>query len=173
MAKIQFTFNRQKAIEVILYLIPRIKTPDKYGICKILYLADKTCLEKYGRFLFGETYWALKQGATPSNVYDLLKELEETNSKDIKVEGNEVQALRKPKLDWLSKSDIDCLDTIIDLFGNVPNWKRREEAHDDAWKKNWDKRGDKNSVPIPVEDIAEFLEDSEDIINYLNNSDNP
>lgn len=171
MSKIQLVFNKKKAIEVILYLIPRIKTADVYGICKLLYLADKTSLEKYGRFIFGESYWALQEGATPSSVYDFLKEIANEPSKELKISGNAVIALRKPKMDWLSKSDIECLNKIIDIYGDVPNWKRRQDAHDDAWKKNWELRGDKNSSPIPIEDIAEILECPDDIIEYLYNSE--
>ncbi|MDD5288352.1 MAG: Panacea domain-containing protein [Dehalococcoidales bacterium] len=166
---IQFKFNKRKAIEVILYLIPKIKTADIYGLCKILYLADKISLEKSGRFLFGESYWALKEGATPSNVYDMLKDIVDSPIEAIQVKGNNVIALRKPNLDWLSKSDIKCLNKTIEIYGDVPNLKRRQDAHDEAWKKNWEKRGDKNSVPIPVEDIAKLLKDSDDIIKYLSN----
>lgn len=59
---VEFPFDRTKAIEAILYLANGIPEPDKYGICKLLYLVDKTCLEKYGRFTFGESYYALKGG---------------------------------------------------------------------------------------------------------------
>jgi len=60
MAGITFQFNRIKAIEAILYLANKVSDSDIYGICKLLYLVDKTCLEKYGRFIFGETYCAMK-----------------------------------------------------------------------------------------------------------------
>jgi len=171
-ANINFQFDRRKAVEAILYLAKRISDSDIYGICKLLYLVDKTCLEKYGRFIFGETYYAMQEGSTPSNAYDLLKEAAQTPIDELQVKGNQVIALRDANLDYLSKSDIECLDQIIEVWGKVPNWSRREAAHDDAWKQAWGKRRNKGSEKIPIESIAALLADSDDLINYLSNSDN-
>ena len=169
MTNITFQFNKTKAIEAILYLLSkRITEPDIYGICKLLYLADKTSLEKYGRFIFGETYWAMREGATPSNAYDLLKESSSGISiGGFEVRGNQLIALREANLDCLSKSDIRCLDEIVGIYGDKPNWYRAKDAHDEAWRKNWAKKGTKESVVIPVEDIAELLADSDDLIKHL------
>jgi uncharacterized phage-associated protein len=169
MIKVAFKFNRVKAIEVILYLAKNVSDHDIYGICKLLYLADKTSLEKYGRFVFGESYVAMEQGATPSNAYDLLKKATERPSSGIEVKGFQIIPLREPNLDYLSKSDIECLDQIIDMYGKVPNWRRADDAHDNAWKKSWDKRGNKKSVEIPIESIAEVLANSDELIDHLSN----
>ena len=171
MAGITFQFDRMKAIEAILYLANKVSNSDIYGICKLLYLLDKTSLEKYGRFIFGETYCAMKEGSTPSNVYDLLKEAVQTPMSELRVEGNQVTALRDANLDYLSESDVECLEQIIGVWGKVPNWSRRDAAHDEAWKKAWAKRGKKGSVGIPVESIVELFDEPEDLINYLSNSD--
>lgn len=171
MANVTFQYNQAKAIEAILYLTQKVSESDRYGICKLLYLVDKTSLEKYGRFIFGESYYAIEEGATPSNAYDLLKEAAEVVIDGLKVEGNQVIALRNPNLDYLSESDIECLDQIINVYGEVPNWRRGEDAHDEAWKESWARRGNKQSVKIPVENIAKLLADSNDLINYLSNRD--
>lgn len=171
MTNITFEFNRTKAIESILYLAKRVAGSDVYGICKLLYLVDKTSLEKYGRFVFGESYYAMKEGATPSNSYDLLKEVAQTPISELRIDGNQVIPLRDSNLDYLSESDIECLDQIINLFGHVPNWARRREAHDAAWAEAWGNRGSKGSVEMPIESIAELLEDSDNLIDYLSNRD--
>jgi len=167
MTNIIFQFDKTKAIEAILYLASRVVNADIYGICKLLYLTDKTSLEKYGRFVFGETYVAMKEGATPSGAYDLLKRAIRTPSSEIKIEGNNVIPLREPNLDYLSKSDMKCLDGIVSIYGDKPNWYRAEDAHDEAWRENWVKRGARKRAIIPVEDIAELLADSDDLINHL------
>jgi len=167
MTNITFQFNKTKAIEAILYLIPKVSDSDIYGICKLLYLVDKTSLEKYGRFVFGETYMAMKEGATPSGAYDLLKRAIRTPNSEMRIEGNNVIPLRKPNLDYLSKSDIKCLDEIVSIYGDKPNWYRAKDAHDEAWRKNWAKKGTKKRAIIPVEDIAELLADSDDLIEHL------
>ena len=171
MTNIAFQFDRAKAIEAILYLAPRISESDIYGICKLLYLADKTNLEKYGRFIFGETYWAMKEGSTPSNVYNLLKQATQTPMNELRVEGNQVIALRDANLDYLSESDKECLDQVISVWGNAPNWERKKLAHDNAWEEAWERREDKESVPIPVESIAQLFDDSDELLNYLSNPD--
>jgi len=170
MAKISFCFDRRKAIETILYLTKRISDSDIYGICKLLYLVDKTSLEKYGRFVFGDTYCAMKAGATPSKAYDLLKESAETNVDGITRAGDHVIATRDANLDYLSESDRECLDQIISLWGKAPNWSRGNAAHDDAWEQAWSKRGDKDSVEIPIVSIANLFDESDDLIDYLSNS---
>jgi len=167
-SKIAFDFNKPKAIETILYLANRMSRSHKYNMCKMLYLADKICLEKYGRFIFGESYSAMKEGATPSKSYDLLKEIAGKCSKELKLEGNAVIPLRDADLDYLSESDIECLDHTIRIYDNKPQ-KMRRDAHDDAWRKAWDNRGEKGSADISVRSIARTLADSEDLIDYLTN----
>ena len=113
----------------------------------------------------------MEEGATPSNAYDLLKEASEFPISGLRVEKYQVISTREANLDYLSDSDIECLDQIIDIYGKMPNWYRRRDAHDAAWEKAWNNRGDKRSASIPIESIAELLSEPEDIINYLSNSD--
>jgi len=172
MNSVSFLFDRAKAIETILYLSPRVSDSDIYGICKLVYLADKTSLERYARFIFGETYCAMEQGATPSQTYDLLKdEARQGLVQGLQVDGNQVIAKREADLEYLSESDIECLDHVIEVWGNVPYWVRREEAHDDAYRQAWAERGDKRSVPMPIESIAAIVDDSGELIEYLSDSD--
>jgi len=169
MANITFQFNQTKAIEAILYLAQKVSNSDIYGICKLLYLVDKTSLEKYGRFVFGESYYAMKEGPTPSHAYDLLKRVAKAPVYGLKAEGNQISPLRNPDLDCLSESDIECLDQIIGVYGHVPNWLRSKDAHDDAWRESWGKRGRKRSVKMPIESIVKLLTDSVDLADYLSN----
>ncbi len=171
MGKIAFQFDEAKAIEAIIYLAQRVDNSDIYGICKLLYLVDKTSLEKYGRFLFGESYSAMKQGATPSNIYDLFKRAANEPVGGLRVEGSQVIPLRAPNMDYLSQSDKECLDQIIAVYGKQPNWARAKDAHDKAWEDAWSKREGKRSVQMPVESIAESLADSKELIDYLSNRD--
>ncbi len=169
MSNITFQFNQTKAVESILYLAQKVSDSNIYGICKLLYLVDKTSLEKYGRFIFGESYFAMEGGATPSNAYDLLKQVAKAPIYGLKVEGNQIIPLRNPDLDYLSESDIECLDQIISVYGKVPNWLRDRDAHDEAWQESWHKRGHKKSVLMPIESIVELLTDSVDLADYLSN----
>ena len=165
MGHITFQFNQTKAVEAILYLANKLPHPGIYIICKLLYLADKCSLEKYGRFIFGESYYAMEEGATPSKAYDLLKAATTMSVDWVQVQGNRVTPLRDPNLDELSDSDIECLEQII----KTPHDRMIKESHDDAYQKSWDKRGSKKSVIIPIESIAKLFPDSDDLIDYLAN----
>jgi hypothetical protein len=167
-SEIAFDFDETKAIETILYLAKRISRSYKYNICKMLYLADKTSLERYGRFIFGESYSAMQQGATPSKSYDILKRIARESSEDLCVDGNAVVALRDANLDYLSESDIECLDATIAIYDNNPR-KMIRDAHDDAWEKAWDSRGQKGSADIPVKSIAHTLSNYGNLVDYLTN----
>ena len=134
----------------------------------MLYLADKACLEKYGRFIFGESYSAMEEGAIPSKAYDLLKRIAKEPINELSVKGNDVVPLRDANLDYLSESDIECLDQTIAIYDKA-SWKMRQDAHDAAWEKAWNDRGEKRSADIPVRSIAESLADSKDLIDYLTN----
>lgn len=168
---ITFVFNKKKAIEVILYLAQKVSVPNIYGICKLLYLADKASLEKYGRFIFGESYVAMKEGGTPSNAYDLLKNIRRDAIDEMKIETNLIVPLRPANLEYLSKSDLECLDLVIEKYGKPRNWSDRKKAcHDDAWQYAWDNRGTNRSKRIPIENIAKMFPDSNNLIDYLENS---
>lgn len=161
-------FNREKAIEVIIYLAERIPEADLYSVGKLLYFADKTSLERFGRFICGESYVAMQKGPVPSNVYDIMKEAVDDGSNGFIVENDYyVKSLRPADLDKLSDSDIQCLDQIIELFGQVPNWIKRDISHDEAYYEAWNARGRKKSAPMSIESIARILEDADDLIEHL------
>jgi uncharacterized phage-associated protein len=166
MVEIRFKFNQEKAIEGIIYIAHKITDPTFHSINKLFYFADKSSLEKYGRFISGDEYCAMEDGPVPSSTYDLMK-LEATGEHGFKADGYRISALRQPKLDLLSESDIECFDEAIRMYGNVPFWKRKQDSHDEAYDRAWRIRGNKNSVPMPVNSIAEMLEDSEELIDFL------
>jgi hypothetical protein len=56
---LQFKPDPQKALEAILYVATKAGT-DKYGTLKILYVADKLHLRRYGRFIAGDIYYRLR-----------------------------------------------------------------------------------------------------------------
>jgi len=169
MTDVTFQFNQRKATESILYLSSKVSNPDIYDICKLLYLVDKASLEKYGRFIFGDTYAAMPGGATPSKAYELLKKAQVKSIDGLMVNENRVIPERDSDLDYLSESDIECLDQIINVFGKASNRVRSRAAHDAAYDKAWGKRGRTRSVRMPIESIARLFANADDLIDYLSN----
>ena len=163
-------FNRAKAIEAIVYLAQRITDPTYHSIAKLLYFADKTHLEKYGRLICGDTYYAMQYGPVPSNIYSLLRDASPDELDDIFIiqNGREVVAQRDANLDEMSESDVLCLDQAIAMYGDKPMWYRTQHSHDDAWARAWTARGERKSVLMPLESIAAQFEEADELIAHLN-----
>jgi len=170
MAEIKFNFDVEKAVESILYLAYRVSSPTYMLIAKLLYFADKTSLEEYGRFITGDTYVAMKHGPVPSETYNLMKAGNDGDQYGFTVENNHhIKPLRDANTDLLSDSDIICLDKILKAYAHFPTWYIREISHDDLWEEFWEKATEqgKASTPIPVEKIVETFDDADDLKDFL------
>jgi len=156
-------FDAEKSAEAIIFLAQSVPEPTFMALAKLLYFADKTSLEKYGRSITGDTYYAMRHGPVPSQCYDMMKRAKEPVSYGFHVEYEKHVIPDRPvNLNKLSKSDIKCLEKIVAAYGNYPVWQLRELSHDEAWHKAWASVGDALRVQIPIEDIVSALDDEED-----------
>jgi uncharacterized phage-associated protein len=165
--KISFKYNRQKTIEAILYLAQHMPDPSLLSISKLLYFADKTSLERYGRFITGDMYFAMENGPVPTQTYTLMKNAAQLTAADFALDGYAIRPLRDADQDEFSESDIECLKLILEMYGRVPNWKRIQDSHDEAWQQAWENRGSSASSPMTVESIVELLEDPAELLAFL------
>jgi uncharacterized phage-associated protein len=169
----RFTFDADKALEALLYVASRART-DLYGTLKLLYVADKLHLERYGRFMFGESYSAMEWGPVPSNAYDIVKYVRgdrphcrnERARSAFQMQGNDFRLLRDPDLEELSRSDIECMDAAIEEHGRKDFKGYKNLTHDAAWQAAWAATTG-GSVPIPVESIASQLNRAQELIQHL------
>ncbi|MEM9544257.1 MAG: Panacea domain-containing protein [Cyanobacteria bacterium P01_E01_bin.42] len=172
-----FFFNAEKGIEAILYIIENGTEPTFLHISKVMYFADRKHLEKYGRFICGDRYIAMKKGPVPSGVYDLLKNVKDENkfhlyslvpeifekaNSAFHVESScRVKPCRSINKNLFSQSDLECLDFSIQEYGHLSADRLTELSHDRAWK-----QADEND-DINIEDIVGTFENSEDLLEYL------
>lgn len=166
-------WNRQKAIEAILYLANRIQEPSVLRILKVLYLADKLHLSRYGRFIVRDNYVAMEYGPVASNTYDLLKDEGVT---DFSVVGKKKDVIpcRDADVMEFSRTDVECLDEIIRDYGRASTDRLIAIAHDQVWREISDngKRVKKdtpgpNSLPMPIERIADGLANAAEVRDHL------
>lgn len=128
-----------KILEALAYIAARIPVGKKnyYNVLKVFYLADKDHMEQYGRFIFDDHYSAMDMGPVPSLAYDLVKAIRANESlphslvRTIKVVGYQVSNLRDADEDVFSGSDLECIDSVIELSKTQDIAKI---SHDDAWK---------------------------------------
>ena len=135
---------------------------------KILYFADKLHLEKYGRFICGETYKAMTSGPCPTGTYSLIQEKAEeqafntwTNT-DFKIERSyTIHPLRAPDLGELSKSDIECLDEAIKHNKHLTGYQLKAKSHDKAYYSV------ELNEDIPIFNIAQTLLNADALLKHL------
>lgn len=116
---------------------------NKMKAIKLIYLADRYHLRKYGRPIVGDVYWAMKLGPVGSEVLNIAnissKELDSACLKYVKeyldhTEGDEKAQniiTKKPvNLDVFSQSDIESFETIYKEFGDKDQFELAEITHD-------------------------------------------
>ncbi len=164
-----FRFDPEKALEVILYIAGKAKTPDIYHVQKILYFADLEHLEDYGRFICGDSYIAMSHGPVPSGVYDIIKDVssERPSSYDVEskeafsVDGYYIVPKREANISFFSKSDLKCLDESIARHEELSFGQLKNKSHDAAYE-----TADMNGE-ISVYSIAKTLKDADALIELL------
>ena len=142
-----------------------------YETLKLIYLADKCHLERYGRFIFGDWYVAMEYGPVPSGAYDVMKQARGDRQQSLaphvvlafRVDPatNVITALREADLDELSASDRECLDEVIDRYGKLGFGGLKDVSHDEAYKATL------RNQQISIDAIAAMSDRAPDLIQHL------
>jgi uncharacterized phage-associated protein len=145
MEMVRFNYDKDKSIASILFILNKLGKTDFHKVFKILYFADQKHLTKYGNPITGDIYIAMKNGPVPSKVYDILKTVRDNVKFNVtlkeltdlfEIHGNhEVTAKVNANLDFLSESDIECLESSIEENKNLSFDELTEKSHKDAWNK--------------------------------------
>lgn len=164
---ISFPFNTRKAVEVIAWLVNEKPGVDLYTIVKVLYYADKDHLQRYGRPVIGDRYFAMEHGMVPSIVYDALSaqgmygnDLRDVLSEAIETRIEEFPTYyprREADEDLLSGSDMRCLRAALDKcaglsFNQLKRLAHNERAYAVAWRS---KPSQAEAVPMDYELIID------------------
>ena len=114
----------------------------------------------------------MQYGPIPSGVYDLLKSVKNSFSFPGEAQQDQpftiktkfiVSPLRLPDLEWLSSSEIVCLDEAIANYGYLSFGELTELSHDVAW----------HSTPvneeIKIEAIVASIGNPDGLLEHLQN----
>lgn len=145
-----------KIVELLLYLAHIRPGADKYQVVKFFYLADREHLNRYGRPITQEEYFALPYGPVASKAMDLVEQdrwtMKEAGIDSLPFEvgqenrkGRTVTVLGSPlrdvNPDLFSKSDLKVFDEIIGRYGECDFEELFKVTHDhNAYKKAWARR---------------------------------
>ena len=128
-----FKFNKEKAVEMMIYIVSKVGNCDKHELMKTCFFSDLNHLENYGRPVTGNTYIKMNYGPVPSEVYNMIQRpLPDENY--ISVNGYNLTAMRDANLKKLSKSDIKSIDYAIELLSDMGFQERTEISHGHAWQ---------------------------------------
>lgn len=146
------TFRKEVTVQAILYVAHHMgDRKDIHKICKVLYFADQAHLSRYGRTITGDRYIAMSCGPVPSNVEDMFKALR----------GGSCFSDCVADLDYLSKSDVECLDTAIKKCEGKSFGELTRMSRDQAW------RNTSPDCEMSVKDILREAGDFDEYIDYI------
>ncbi len=130
---IRFRYDVDKFVGAVAYFsAQRVPCLTKLKAAKLLYFADKLHLQRYGRPITGDDYYALPYGPAPTVSKDTMDEAERSSSRlqdaDLKkflrvlevIEGGrhpEFRVKANVSFEDLSESETEILDDVIKEYG--------------------------------------------------------
>ena len=151
--------DEQKSTQMAAWLLERTNGRMKYlKLIKLLYIADREALRKWGQPLTGDSYYSLPHGPIVSRIQDLITDdpmfSESTYWCDfIERAGYDVVLTSIPNYDRLSRAEIELLRDIFDRYGLMSRWDLRDLTHEfPEWQ-----NPDGGSVPISYEAILKAV----------------
>lgn len=154
---------------------------DNMKAYKLLWLADRSHLRLYGRFISNDTYYAMPFGPVPSDAKQLLENHatrlanDESYKNDyIQTLGKKYKAIKEPDMRVFSDSDREVLDKVLSLFNGLSAKELSDFSHTfPEWKKYQpliDGKDTKKSYPIDVDlffepsEATTFFDESQEIL---------
>lgn len=165
-------FDKDVTLNAVLYIIQQMGGKvDMHKIFKTLYFADQEHLSKYGRTITGDVYIAMHYGPVPSRTDDIFKAVRGDSyfpAGDLKdyfhfVNRYIVTNNKDADLDYLSESDLECLNHSISLCKDLSFEELTKKSHGLAWK---------NTARDRVMSYADILReegDTEGYVEYITN----
>lgn len=159
-------FNERKAAQAAAYLLHRGggRLP-VLKLVKLLYLAERLSLQRYGEPLTGDRLVSMPHGPVLSHTYSLIQGAYEacdggwdawvTDRSGHDVELADSSMIRSPEQDLtaLSDSDLEVLGETWAQFGHWEKFKLRDYTHSGACSEWRDPNG--SSAPISYADLLQ------------------
>jgi len=152
-------YNERKAAQMAAFLLhKRGGRMSHLKLMKLLYLADREAMQRYGMPISGDRMVAMPHGPvlsmTLNHMDGDIKSSPGGWDDWISDKENHELALARPvsreMLDELSEADLEVLEAVWARFGHMSRWQIRDLTHTHC--PEWhDPNG--SSLPIPYEDV--------------------
>lgn len=150
-------FSEEKVTHMASYLLIKRGGRMSYmKLLKLLYLAEREALVKWGESMSGDKFVSMPHGPVMSSTYDLMQTRTKLWDTFITSESNKEVSVNPQisidDLDELSRSEIKILDSVFDDFGTMGRWELVDYTHDNC--KEWQ---DPNGSSFPIKPIDILL----------------
>ncbi len=152
----RLTYREDRATQVAARLLERAGGRlNHMKLVKLVYLADREALVRWGRPITFDTYYSLPHGPVPSFTLDRINAEAPPGGESYwhrfvsERDRHEVSLLESPGTDQLAPAEEQLIDEIYERFGGLDQWQLRDHTHTlPEWM---DPHG--SSVPIELRDI--------------------
>ena len=137
-------FNYRKAVQTLnFFALKEGGKINKMKAIKLIWLADRAHLRKFGRPLIADQYFAMPFGPVPSSTKDLAENNsfladDEKKYRDefISLKSYNVHSEREPDKIVFSQTDLEIMESIYENFGRIKEFELSEISHKyPEWKK--------------------------------------
>lgn len=152
-------YHSELATQVAVYFLLREGGDmNTLKLMKLMYLADRDYLLKYGSLLTGDAYASLPHGPVLSQTLNAARlGISHDWNNMIEDVGGYSVGLKNPDLsvddlDCLSKASTEILDSVYDRYGHLNAFEIRDLTHTKELCPEWqDPHG--SSIPIKISDV--------------------
>jgi len=150
-----------QAAAVILRSHPN-DSMERLRLVKLLYIAHRKMLKRFGRPLFEANVVAMKHGPLHSEVYQAIATdgADEPEWSDyFENEGPQIVRLKNdPGASLLSDAEVQTLNDAVEEMAGYNVWEVVDLTHRfNEWERNYPNPRENTSRPIPLEDILEAV----------------
>lgn len=135
----------KKSVQSINYLVQLSGWfVDKMKILKLIWLADKLHLRKFGRPIVGDTYYAMKHWPVASGILNICNKNTEYIDESyipyieeyIVMKWHSLYSVKEADISQFSETDIEVLGQVYSIFGDLTTHQLVEVTHKyPEWKK--------------------------------------
>lgn len=134
--------NYRKATQALNYFARKKDGKiNKMKAIKLIYLADRYHLRKYGRPVVGDTYWAMKYGPVGSDALRIANLEEKIGEEGLRyasgfiahpsgdANNRTIVSKKSVDLDVFSQTDIEALESVYKQFGGYDEFELADLTH--------------------------------------------
>jgi uncharacterized phage-associated protein len=164
-----FPFNAVRATQAAAWLVAKAGGKMSHiKLSKLLYIADREALRRWGRPILGGNYASMEHGPVISPVVDCLKSPAERGPRPtwdscLIREGNFILLVNDPGRGQLHEAAVKLLDEIFAKCRSLTKWEVRDRTHQFP---EYSDPG-KSSKPIDIEDLLKAVDKSDDEVETL------